>query len=133
MICQCIWSSPGSREPTHIDLCELNSLEFDQPGLQTPILRKPPGKQTVVERFLRVWNQARGQGISATVGAGDWPLRFPSPLWGWLLLPGILLRAPSPWELSPEVTPTSACSSTCWFPNCRWIPPCPHSKRTSCP
>lgn len=73
MICPCIWSSPGSRESTHIDSCELNSLEFEQPGLQTPILRKPPGKQTVVERFLRVWNQRPGVGgfqPPVTLGTG---------------------------------------------------------------
>lgn len=78
-------------------------------------------------------SEARGRGISATGDTGDWPSRFPSPLRGWLLLPGILLRAPSPWNLSLEVTPTSVCSSTCWFPNCRWISPWPHSNRTFCP
>ena len=34
-------------------------------------------------------------------------LGFHHPLQGWLLLPVILLRAPSPWDLSLEITPTS--------------------------
>lgn len=45
-----------------------------------------------------------GQGIVTTGGTGDRSPGCPSSLQGWLFLPGIPLRAPSPWDLSPEIT-----------------------------
>lgn len=52
-------------------------------------------------------SEIRGQEHLTTGGIRGWLLRVPSPSAAMALLPVILLRAPSPWDLSLEITPNS--------------------------